>query len=46
MVSDASPLRGVVTVEEFARAVLFFVSDRSDPITGQSIAVDGGLTMA
>jgi 3-oxoacyl-[acyl-carrier protein] reductase len=46
MVSDASPLRRVVSVEEFARAVLFFVSDRSDPITGQSIAVDAGLTMA
>jgi 3-oxoacyl-[acyl-carrier protein] reductase len=46
MVSDASPLRRVVTAQEFARAVLFFVSDRSDPITGQSIAVDAGLTMA
>jgi enoyl-[acyl-carrier-protein] reductase (NADH) len=33
-------------VEEFARAVLFFISDWSDPVTGQSIAFDAGLTMA
>jgi 3-oxoacyl-[acyl-carrier protein] reductase len=45
-VANASPLRRVVTTEDFARAVLFFVAAESDPITGQSIAVDGGLTMA
>lgn len=45
-IAQASPLRRVVTPAEFARAVLFFVSPYSDPITGQSIAVDGGLTMA
>jgi len=45
-VARSSPLRRVVTVEEFARAVLFFVSDWSDPVTGQSIAFDAGLTMA
>lgn len=46
LVAQASPLRRTVTVEEFARAVLFFVSDWSDPVTGQSIAFDAGLTMA
>ncbi|HEX7110948.1 MAG TPA: SDR family oxidoreductase, partial [Mizugakiibacter sp.] len=40
-----SPLRRVVTPKEFAQAVLFFVSDLSDAITGQTLAVDGGLTM-
>jgi 3-oxoacyl-[acyl-carrier protein] reductase len=45
-VANGSPLRRVVTTEEFAQAVLFFVAGESDPITGQSIAVDGGLTMA
>jgi 3-oxoacyl-[acyl-carrier protein] reductase len=45
-VAQSSPLRRVVTVEEFARAVLFFISDWSDPVTGQSIAFDAGLTMA
>jgi 3-oxoacyl-[acyl-carrier protein] reductase len=44
-VAQSSPLRRVVTVEEFARAVLFFISDWSDPVTGQSIAFDAGLTM-
>jgi 3-oxoacyl-[acyl-carrier protein] reductase len=46
IVAQSSPLRRVVTVEEFARAVLFFISDWSDPVTGQSIAFDAGLTMA
>jgi 3-oxoacyl-[acyl-carrier protein] reductase len=46
MVAAASPLRRTVTTEEFARAVLFFVAPASDPITGQSIAIDAGLTMA
>jgi 3-oxoacyl-[acyl-carrier protein] reductase len=45
-VANASPLRQIVTPEEFARAVAFFASDWSDAITGQSIAVDAGLTMA
>lgn len=45
-VANASPLRRTVTPEEFARAVTFFVSPWSDPITGQTLAVDAGLTMA
>jgi len=45
-VAGASPLRRTVTPEEFARAVVFSASDWSDAITGQSIAVDAGLTMA
>lgn len=46
MVAKATPLRRVVTPQEFAQAVLFFVSDLSNAITGQTLAVDGGLTMA
>jgi 3-oxoacyl-[acyl-carrier protein] reductase len=45
-VANASPLRRTVTPEEFAHSVVFFVSPWSDPITGQTIAVDAGLTMA
>lgn len=44
-VASVTPLRKVVTVEDFAKAALFFASDFSDAITGQSISVDGGLTM-
>ncbi len=46
MVANQTPLRKTITVEEFAKAVIFFASDWSNAITGQSIAVDGGLTMA
>ncbi len=45
-IRTASPLRTVVTPEEFARTVTFFASEMSVAITGQSLAVDGGLTMA
>ena len=31
---------------EIAQAVMFFLSDRSDYITGQVLSVSGGLTMA
>jgi 3-oxoacyl-[acyl-carrier protein] reductase len=44
-IADASPLRAVVTPEEFARAILFFASDWSNAVTGQTISVDAGLTM-
>ncbi|MCE5232740.1 MAG: 3-oxoacyl-ACP reductase [Mizugakiibacter sp.] len=44
-VAHASPLRQVVTPREFAQAVLFFVSGLSDAVTGQTLAVDAGLTM-
>ena len=44
-IAATSPLRAVVTPEEFARAVLFFASDWSNAVTGQTISVDAGLTM-
>lgn len=45
LVASGTPLRKTVTVAEFAEAILFFASDWSNAVTGQSIAVDGGLTM-
>lgn len=45
-VANSTPLRQTISVEEFAQSVLLFASDWSNAITGQSIAVDGGLTMA
>ncbi|MFN3344036.1 MAG: 3-oxoacyl-ACP reductase [Chloroherpetonaceae bacterium] len=44
-VAGITPLRKVTTVEDFAESVLLFASDFSRAITGQSISVDGGLTM-
>ena len=45
-IAQATPLRRTVTPEQFADAVLFFASPLSAAVTGQSLAVDGGLTMA
>lgn len=45
MVAQETPLRRTVTPEEFAEAVVFFASDLSRAVTGQSLSVDGGLTM-
>lgn len=44
-VAGVTPLRKVTTVEDFAESTLFFASELSRAITGQSISVDGGLTM-
>lgn len=38
------PLRRVGTPQEVARAIRFLATDASSYITGQIIAVDGGLT--
>ncbi len=45
-VRRGTPLQQTVTPDQFADAVLFFASPWSRSVTGQSLAVDGGLTMA
>ncbi|MGH7115847.1 MAG: SDR family NAD(P)-dependent oxidoreductase [Stellaceae bacterium] len=42
----AIPFRRIAQPIEIAQAVLFFLSGRSDYITGQVLSVSGGLTMA
>jgi 2-hydroxycyclohexanecarboxyl-CoA dehydrogenase len=42
----AIPFRRIAQPVEIAEAVWFFLSDRSDYITGQVLSVSGGLTMA
>lgn len=42
LVKDQIPMKRFGTVEEFAAAAAFLVSDRASYITGQSLAVDGG----
>ena len=39
-----TPIGRVLTAEEVADTVLFLASERSAPITGESIGVDGGIT--
>src|SRR5207237_501972 len=39
------PFRRIAQPEEIAEAVMFFLSRRSDYITGQVLSVSGGLTM-
>ena len=42
-IANATPLRRVVTPEEFASAILMFLSPYSCAVTGQNLIVDGGL---
>ena len=42
-IASATPLRRVVTPEEFASAILMFLSPYSRAVTGQNLIVDGGL---
>ena len=42
----AIPFRRIAQPIEIAQAVLFFISDRANYITGQVLSVSGGLTMA
>ena len=44
-IATTTPLRQATSVADFANSVLLMASDLSEAITGQSIAVDGGLTM-
>ncbi len=43
MIAGFTPLRRVTTPEEFADAVLFFLSPWARAVTGQNLIVDGGL---
>ncbi|MBI0330597.1 3-oxoacyl-ACP reductase [Burkholderia plantarii] len=43
MIAGFTPLRRVTSPEEFADAVLFFLSPWSRAVTGQNLIVDGGL---
>jgi 2-hydroxycyclohexanecarboxyl-CoA dehydrogenase len=42
----AIPFRRIAQPTEIAQAVLFFISDRANYVTGQVLSVSGGLTMA
>lgn len=42
--AKATPIRRVLQPREIADAVLFLASERAGAITGESIAVDGGIT--
>lgn len=44
--AEALPLRRLAEVDDIADAIAFFVSDASRYITGQSVAVDGGYSVA
>ena len=43
LIASMTPLRRVTTPEEFADAVLFFLSPWARAVTGQNLIVDGGL---
>lgn len=42
----ATPMRRLAKPSEIADAILFFASDRASFVTGQTISVSGGLTLA
>lgn len=44
-IAGTTPLRSVTTVADFAQAVVMLASDYANALTGQSLSVDGGLTM-
>lgn len=43
LIAGSTPLQRVTTPEEFADAVLFFLSPGARAVTGQNLIVDGGL---
>jgi 2-hydroxycyclohexanecarboxyl-CoA dehydrogenase len=45
-IARSIPLRRIATPEDIAPAVAFFASDEAAYITGQTLSVSGGLTMA
>lgn len=44
-VAAGTPLRKTTSVSAFAEACVYFAAPASDAVTGQSLSVDGGLTM-
>lgn len=42
-IAQSTPLRRVITPEEFAAAILMFLSPYATAVTGQNLIVDGGL---
>ena len=42
--ANATPIRRIIRAEEVAHAVAFLASDLAGAITGESLAVDGGIT--
>ena len=46
MLTRTIPFRRIARASEIADAVLFFLSDRANYITGQVLSVSGGLTIA
>lgn len=45
LIAGQTPLRQVTSPEDFADAVVFFMSGLSRAVTGQNLLVDGGLVM-
>lgn len=43
LIASSTPLRRVTTPEEFAAAIMMFLSPYSRAVTGQNLIVDGGL---
>ena len=43
-IASMTPLRQVTSVQDFADALLFFATESSRAVTGQTLTVDGGLT--
>ena len=43
LIAASTPLKRVITPQEFADAILMFLSPYSRAVTGQNLIVDGGL---
>ncbi len=43
-IASMTPLQQVTSVQDFADALLFFATENSRAVTGQTLTVDGGLT--